>query len=294
MVKTLKIAVFVFAPLSIFAIAGVVYLALQPDRDVQEFLSTKSQIEAFVETARQQQKKDESPNSPLVEQAKQFTLRIDPPPPPAPKGETPEFASSQQQIVKAPPPSARFTLEGTVVSSNPKFSMAFLNTTSKGHRWYRQSEKIGYITIEEIYQDKIVVNDGEKTYEMEVPNRQKISLLRGDPNNPYTSYRVNPYKSKTNDQPVRYEPATALENFPANNRPQRPVNTTTASNYPQSPQLSEDKLKENLDFLQKLANDPESMGLTKEEAAQLGDMSDLMNELEKDMKQAQRRRPRGR
>lgn len=297
MANTLKIAVILVGLFCIAAAGAVVYLAIQPDKDVQKFLNTPGQIEKFITAAKNQQKKEQSPQSPLVEQAKLFTNRIDPPPPPQPRfPTTPTQPRPSQNVVRTPPPSAKFTVEGTVVSANPENSRVFLNTTSKGLRWYGVNEKLGHYTIEEIHKDIVVVNDGTQVFEMEVPKRQKISLLKGDPDNPYTSENVNPYKS-FKDSEQGFEPVG--RGIPATTSPRsrRSGSTTGRTRIPprQAPPtvVTEEMMKENIDFLQQLANDPESMGISKEEAQELGDMAELINQMESEMKNIKKRQPAG-
>lgn len=263
MIKTLKIATFLVGALTLGGFAIVIFFSLQPNTTVQEFLSTKGEVEKFIASSTAP-KANESPDSPLVTQAEAFALRLDPPPPPAPI--EPEPSVINPEITRQAPPSTAFTLAGTVISNNPQYSLALLDTTAKGMRWYRQNDKIGRQTIEQILSDRIVVSDGEKKYEMMVPPKQKISLLKGDPNNPYTNTKVNPYGASPLSGQENTEPAAPAVSAPV----------------VETPKMTAEMVKENIDFLTQLANDPNSMGMSKEEAAQLGDMSELVEQLKKE------------
>ena len=274
MVKTLKIAVFLVSALALGVFAMVIFFSFQRDTKVEEFFSTKGEVEKFIASATSP-KSNESPDSLLVAQAEAFALRIDPPPPPPPPvSVAPSLPSTE---IQQAPPSTAFKLAGTVVSGNPQYSLALLDTTAKGMRWYRQNDKIGHQTIDQILGDRIIINDGTKKYEMQVPPKQKISLLKGDPNNPYTTQKVNPYK--TSSLPAPTYPATGASTIATPATPEPAIET---------PKTTTEMIKENIDFITQLANDPESMGMTKEEAAQLGDMSEMVEQLQKEAAETQK------
>lgn len=274
MVKTLKIAAFLVGALALGGFALMIFFSLRPDAKVEEFFSAKGEVEKFIASAATP-KSNESPDSPLVRQAEAFALRIDPPPPPPPAYVEPAPSLPSPEIQQAPPSTA-FTLTGTVISGNPQYSLALLDTAAKGMRWYRQNDKIGHQTIEQILGDRIIISDGTKKYEMLVPPKQKISLLKGDPNNPYTNQKANSYKNPSPSAPAL--PASPAY-IPA-------PSTTSAVAAPaaveEAPKMTKEMIKENIDFLTQIANDPESMGMSKEEAAQLGDMSELVEQLKKE------------
>ena len=291
MLKTLKITTFLAALLAVGCVGALGYYAFKKDTVAIETLERKGQVEIFIASAKTPKQDDTTKDSPLVKQAEKFALRIDPPPPPPPPPRDITTAKiSTKTEDRIPPPSAKFTLSGTVVSANPDYSIALLNTTAKGLRWFRQGEKIAHLTIEQIGEGFIIINDGTKTYEMQTPEKTRVSLLKGDPDNPYS-------KTKT-PKPVSKEMTSTKDAVTATATPKSQVirevvQTSTGEvaivERKVAPLPTSDAIKENIDFLEKIANNPESMGMSKEEAAQLGDMTEFIEQLNTELSHAQKR-----
>lgn len=268
MIRTLKITTWLSVIAAILAIGGVGFYSLKPDVKAKQILAQPGEVELFLKTSQvSANKEDTTKDSPLVRQAEQFALRLDPPPPPPPPQPVQPVARPATPVYQAPPPSATFSLTGTVVSPTSGMSIALIDTTAKGKRWYRIGEKIGRHEIAEIHPGYIVINDGTKTYEMKAPPKtQKPSLLKSDA----VSTAAAP------------KPAVAeIEMMPAQAAPQKVVYQPAPSQVEMV--MTAEQVQENIDFITQLMNDPESMGLSKEEAASLGDMSEFVEELKKDM-----------
>ncbi len=67
----------------------------------------------------------------------------------------------------------------------PEKSLALLNLTSKGKKWFRQGETVGHLVIHEIKDGSIVLyKDGQENSEISVPKAVSMirSLLKSDQN----------------------------------------------------------------------------------------------------------------
>jgi hypothetical protein len=220
-------------------------------------------------------KKDTSgeQETPLIKQAKEFALRINPPPPPAP-------------VIKAPPPdaprpqvaiSAKFKLIGTsyhIGDSND--SWALIDEVGKGLHWVKQGGKVGYLIVEKIGDGAVLINDNGKTYELTADRAKKPDLVKS-----YTG-------KLDNDKPV-----IVLTPLVQPHPPQGP-NSVAGPNSVQpqpppvvelSPEEQRKQAQENIEWLKKIQQDPNAVGMTPQEANQLGGLGDILKTLEKQAQQ---------
>ena len=131
--------------------------------------------------------------SPLVKMAKLYAFALNPPPPPAPKEVVKAGPATPKEIAK--PTDARPEIKVTL---NPKFkliatacyasvpdqSLALLDLTSQGAKWYRLGETVEGLTIHEIKENAVTLYQGETlngTVEMAQSPTIFPSILKGDP-----------------------------------------------------------------------------------------------------------------
>lgn len=202
MLRILKISTILTAVLAMVCVVFVGFLALQTDDGIEKFLSEPGVVEDYIKNA-QAGPSGPPGRSPLVEQASAFARRINPPEPIEPVRPTNQNAGSAQggtnnqlpeialpgfEDIPRPPASisAKFDLVATCVyPDNPDASHALLNMPAKGLKWFPQASQIGHLVLAEVKPGSIVIDDGTKTYEIQVPREKKISLIKGHPDNPY-------------------------------------------------------------------------------------------------------------
>ena len=191
MLKTLRITSLIAFVLAVCGVILILLWGLKGRPDIKDFLQTPG-ITEILKKPGEVEKDDKEPVSPLVTQAHDFALRIDPPkPPPPPKTDsTPVTTTKPLERKPTPPipspkvsPSAKFTLMATVqCQSNPSRSMVLLRQAGNKDEWFWQGEKIGRLTIDEIRDGSAVFSqEGRDSQEYFVPLKpQTKSLLKAD------------------------------------------------------------------------------------------------------------------
>ncbi len=168
MIRTLKITSMLIAISAVGFIVFLVVFGLRGDRQIEEFLKAPSAIEKFKKFAKTTDQ-DQDQTSPLFKHAKAFALRINPPPPVKPK--QPKAAPRKRVAKKAPPPKpkapvrAKFKLVATCrYEQQPGRSLALLDRPPQGPKWYRQGDKVGHLTIQQVKDGSIVCSDGQELF----------------------------------------------------------------------------------------------------------------------------------
>ncbi len=168
MIKTLKVASILVVICAVALVAFVVVLGIRGDKQIAEFLDAPGVIEKFRKLAKTVDE-DVDQVSPLIEQAKAFALRINPPPPPKPK--RPKAAPKKRAAKKkqAPRPKApvkaRFKLVATCrYEQQPERSLALVDRPPQGLKWFRQGDKVGHLTIQQVKDGSIVCSDGQELF----------------------------------------------------------------------------------------------------------------------------------
>lgn len=186
MLQTLKIARLAAAIAAVGFIAFLAMSGLKPDKEMQEVIDKPSFIDKFKKLALNTNRTT-TKESPLVTEAKAFAFRINPPPPPKPV----EVAETKPKELKIPdidrpkPPkqvkNSKFSLLATCrYESTPEKSLALLKIVAQGHKWVRQGETVGYLTIHEVKDGSIVLYQGDQEHS-EITVRAKAvakSLMR--------------------------------------------------------------------------------------------------------------------
>ena len=244
MIKTLKLASYFSIALAVFAVifAGIgITRENEAVRERADFLDKPDVIEQLRKLEIPDGNEDKTP--PLVTQAIDFALRIDPPPPPKPKvpvAKAPvtnvplENHLPETPVIKEKPiTNATFKLLATCVYENhPEKSLAMIDLTSQGSKWVHQGEAVGRKVIHQINDGNIVIyENNRKTGIMEVPKKDLVcNLLKGSgpkvttTSSPYTrtspQNRTSPYSRTSTNRPIKQGPTTARSTRPYS-RPQR-------------------------------------------------------------------------
>lgn len=194
MIKTLKITG-ILAVVSVLALVFLLgTLALRGDEQAKDFLSTGGVIENFQHTD-SGRTKNQNQKSPLVQEAHKFALRLNPPKPkrvvkPVNKNANQKDPGSKRipglsSGPPAPPIAKRasFRLMATCkYQLDPTRSLALLDLAAKGSKWFRQGEKVGHLTLQEIKDGSVVLyQNGKLNSEIFTPASNTVrSLLKSD------------------------------------------------------------------------------------------------------------------
>ncbi len=179
MVKTLRITSVLVVILAVVFLVLPAVFGVRRHEASEQFLSAPGATEQFRRAKGQKSSDGGSQVSPLVKEAEAFALYLNPP-----KPKTPARQPSRQTGDSAPRPpipvSAKFDLIGTsYYSLRPELSLALIDEPGKGFHWVRQSGKVGHLIIEKIQDGIVVVRDGQRTFELEVERPKKRSLVKG-------------------------------------------------------------------------------------------------------------------
>ena len=182
MIKTLRITSIVVVALAAGFVIFPVFFATADDNEIEKLLNSPGPIDKFKQAKDSKTTKGTDHVPPLVEQAKAFALYLNPPK----TAKKPEARKTAGKTAKRniPKPKAAVTPKFTLVAtsfyaSHPELSLALINEPATGNRWIRKSKMVGHLTIEEIKDGLVVVNDGTNTFELIAQRPPKVSLLKG-------------------------------------------------------------------------------------------------------------------
>lgn len=265
MIKTLRITSFLAAVVALGFFIFIAARGMATNENVENLLKLPGVAEQF--------KTDQKPangeqETPLIRQAKAFALRINPPPPPQPVAKPSATAAPRPQATIT----AKFNLIGTSYHfGNEADSLALIDEVGKGLHWVKQGGKIGYLIIEKIGDGKVLINDNGKTYELIAEREKRPDLVKS-----YTGPVVK-------DEPIvlwdlNKETATQAESAIPDTVPSADNSETSV------PQLSSEEMRrqtqENIEWIKKLQQDPNSLGMTAEEANELSGLGEILKSLE--------------
>jgi hypothetical protein len=280
MVKTLKITTITVA---VFALALIIFIAakgIASDKDIEKFLKAPGIAAQMQESSTGTKVVATDQETPLLKQSKAFALRINPPPPPAPPPA--DVQSSSEPVRPKVDVSAKFTLVGTsYYTGDEANSWALINEVGKGWHWVRQGEKIGHLTVEKIADGIVLIRDGKQTYDLTAERKQKPDYVK--------SYTGPADSNKTTAPWQTVETPAALQE----SKEQNPVpNTENAQDAPPpEPEINKKDIQENIDWLKQIQENPESIGMTAEEAKELEGLGNLLNSLETEIKTIESNEP---
>ena len=184
MIKTLRITSIIAAIVAVVLLLLPAVYGVRTDPKIDELLKAPSAAEKFSATRGQAASRDENQSSPLIKQAMDFALYLNPPPPPTPEPPpTPMAVQETKPIVVTP----KFELVGVSYYANrPELSYALINEPGKGFSWVKQGSNVEHLIIEEINDGSIIIRDGQKKSEMKVPVQETWRNLLKKPS-PETS-----------------------------------------------------------------------------------------------------------
>ncbi len=176
MIKTLRITTIIAAVLAfIFLILSVVFGG-RSNKPIEEFLNSSGVVEKYNIGAENNARITQNQVSPLVTQSETFVKYLDPPEPEPSMAEAPMPTAFRPKPIS--PVTAKFTLVGTsVYAAKPELSLAFINEPGTGSRWVRQGSQVEHLTIKEVKDGLIVLQDGQRTFEITTQEKPGLSLV---------------------------------------------------------------------------------------------------------------------
>ena len=279
MAKTLRITTVLIALAALGLVILIASKGIASDKGIEQFLAAPG-IAAQLQGSSANKSTDVEQDTPLVRQAKAFAFRINPPPPPEPVKTEP--TPQPQDIHPQATVSAKFTLVGTsYYTGDEEHSWALIDEVGKGWHWVRQGEKIGYLVIERIGDGVVLIRDGANTYELTADRQKKPDYVKSFTGSSVSERTIPEWQGKKN---------TAAQAVPEE---QNSVSSTeTAQAEPiEDPNIAKKHAEENLNWIKQLQKNPESLGMTKEEANELGNLGEFLKTVEADANVAEPNQP---
>ena len=136
-------------------------------------------IEIFKSLGKFPKEKEQGKTSPLVSQAGEYALIINPPKP----QEVKKVEQSQPKVTPpvafAPRPSAKFKLLSTSYNRDrPEDSVALISEPGKGEHWAKVGDIIGNFVLEEIKSGVIIYRYGNQANEMAVETKPPVRIVQ--------------------------------------------------------------------------------------------------------------------
>jgi hypothetical protein len=155
-----------------------------------------------------------------------------------------------------------------------------INEVGKGFHWVRLGETVGHLKIEKIGSGVVLIRDGEKIYEMSTEKTQKIDLVKSYTGTIPSISTPDIWKGVEKPSPAVPEikpPVIKPENtqIPAPQVPEQPT-----------PEPNAAEIQANIDWIKQLKENPESLGMTAEEAKEIGELGDMLKNMEAQKEQA--------
>jgi hypothetical protein len=301
MVKTLKITTFFIAAVALCFIIFISAKGIASNKDFEKFLAVPGVAEQLQTGSAVKKAPDSEQETPLIRQAKAFALRINPPPPPEPVRVKPPPS------VEAPRPqapvTAKFKLVGTSYHiGDEKNSWALIDEVGKGWHWVKQGETVGHLVIEGISDGIVLIRDGSNTYELTAERREKPNYVKSfsgsvmEKSVPSWQGKAstvteavptdqNSVPSTENAQPA--QPAEPIQ--PA--QPAEPVQPAQPVPEEQPKPPTKEEIQGNINWLKQMKENPESAGMTAEEANELGNLGDMLKSFEAEIKTTESNEP---
>lgn len=272
----LKILQITSIAVTILAI-GIIILAVTgsaSDAKTDELLSSPGVAEKLQASYSGKKTSETDTDTPLMRQAKIFALRIDPPPPPAPPKPVQRSQNHNEPIRPRVDVSAKFTLVGTSYNVGDEAnSWALINEVGKGFHWVRLGGTVGYLRIEKIGSGSVLIRDGEKTYEMTAERTQKADFVKSYTGTTPSISVPDIWKGVEKPSPAAPETQTPVI---------KPENTQIPEQQAPEPvpEPNAAEIQANIDWIKQIKENPESLGMTAEEAKELGELGDMLKDME--------------
>ncbi len=271
MIRVLRITSFLAAVTALGFFVFIAARGLAANDNVEKFLKLPDVAKQFQADIAGRRSAGSEAETLLMKQAKAFALRINPPPPPAP----PRPAVPSAPAIPRPqaPVSAKFKLIGTSYHFGDEAnSLALIDEVGKGLHWVKQGGKVGHLIIEKIGDGKVIINDNGKTYELVAEREKRPDLVKS-----YTGTVVK-------DEPIIL---WDLSEKPAAQTEPAVISDDIAetSVQEQDPEELRRQTQENIEWLKQFQHDPNSLGMSAEEANELSGLGELLKSLESELEQ---------
>jgi hypothetical protein len=182
--KVVRIVSIIIAIVTVIMVALPAVSGADAGKDGQKSSSADNILVRFqkARAARPEADKDQMP--PLVKEAKAYALYINPPPKPPPvkkEATSDELPGIPTGLLGPRGSSGQIKLLATCVNqSRPELSVALIDLPGEGFKWVRQSGKAGRLTIKEIKDGLLVMQDGGRTYKVQIEQGPaQVSLVKG-------------------------------------------------------------------------------------------------------------------
>jgi hypothetical protein len=177
MIKTLRITGVITAAFAIAFFIFIVIFGDRKDQGIKEFLNSPDVREKFENDAKNRVKTEGDRVSPLVKQAEAYALYLNPPKEKLPKSTFLNGKNTRPRMTTATP---KFTVLATSFCEfNPEISLALIDEPGKGRHWVRQSEKVGYLIIEQVKDGLIIVKNDQETFEIPLKKAAAAGISKG-------------------------------------------------------------------------------------------------------------------
>ena len=260
--------------IALAALGLIIFIAakgIASDKDMDKFLAAPGIAEQLQAGSVGGEASNLEQDTPLIRQAKQLALRINPPPPPEPvRAEPPPDAPRPKATI-----TAKFTLVGTSYhTGDEENSWALINEVGKGWHWVKQGEKIGYLVVERIGDGVVLIRDEGSTYELVAERQEKPDYVKSFTGTITSEKTIPAWQGK---EGAVTEAVSEDKTSVSSTENTQPVPT-------EEPKPTKEQVQENIDWIRQIQENPASIGMTAEEAKELGDLGDTLKTLETELK----------
>lgn len=289
MIKTLRITSFITAVCAMAFFAFIVIFGDRRDETVQAFLNSPGVREKFESDEKNHVSAGEDHVSPLVKQAEAFALFLNPPKPELPKNIFTDRKSSRSFLGSSTP---KFTVLATSYCEfNPEISLALIDEPGKGRHWVRQSEKVGYLIIEQVKDGLVIVKNDQETFEMPIKQTSVKGTPKGSSATSGGLIKKNPSKASINslDKNVR-SLKSRMPKLPQSkyDDPEKEARMEDLVNRLQNLQQTletdgnsvDDEDREKAEIMNELVSKFKSSRITDEEAEKLDDLGEDLKDVQ--------------
>ncbi len=162
----------------VFVRCGMLWLQNIPEIEQDPELPIE---ERFQKAVSSRENNKQQALSPLVQQAQNFAVYINPPPPSKPK-QIPAVRTGSERnssAVNLPNITAKFRLLATCYNrSRPEESVALVSEPGRGSHWVEKGELLGHFVVESVERGVIVYKHGDKLHEMKVETKDSIQIAQ--------------------------------------------------------------------------------------------------------------------
>lgn len=273
MQKIMKISGFPKAVTAFAALVALIAGSSYANSRLQEILKTPGIAEQLQASNVGKSTSDTEQDTPLVRQARDFALRINPPPPPKPVEPVPSF-EDRRPIRPQAEVSAKFKLIGTSYHfADNAQSWALVDEVGKGIHWVKQGSKIGHLAVEKVGDGGVLINDNGRKYELLAERQEKPDVVKS-----YSGIldEKPPITLLTEQDKIASQPQT-----PDSESQSPPVEEPQPVAVPElTPEEQLKQTQDSIEWLKQLQQEPNSAGMSEDEANGLSGLGEMLKALE--------------